>query len=229
VPGLDSLGLGAGAYEPEWNNVPVGAIESRSLLEAAMHNFEGMAEVGPFSTLQVNANDASTLPGLSMAHFVTSCRALDLGKRYQAHLDDIFNGQQKVQVQDAWIQAHRAMLTVKAVIALMRGELSSLGYQALRQFCIEGATPRYGSQPVTVRNLAVLGMKVHGVLLLGLPAKTPKSSPTCPSMIDGRCRNSPTCSNCRPIWPGNCWMRSTAGASRACRARRPAEDEWTTA
>ncbi len=171
VPGLDSLGLGAGAYEPEWNNVPVGAIESRSLLEAAMHNFEGMAEVGPFSTLQVNANDASTLPGLSMAHFVTSCRALDLGKRYQAHLDDIFNGQQKVQVQDAWIQAHRAMLTVKAVIALMRGELSSLGYQALRQFCIEGATPRYGSQPVTVRNLAVLGMKVHGVLLLGPAGK----------------------------------------------------------
>ena len=171
VPGLESLDLGGGAYEPQWISEPVGASESRSLLEAAMHNFEGMSEVGPFSTLQVNANDASTLPGLSMARFVSSCRALDLGERYQAHLDNIFNGQHKVQVQDAWIQAHRAMLTVKAVIALIRGELSSLGYQALRHFCIDGATPRYGSQPVTLRNLTVLGKKVHGALLLG-PAGT---------------------------------------------------------
>lgn len=167
VPGLDSLGLSGGAYEPQWISEPVGAIESRSLLEAAMHNFEGLSEVGPFSSLQVNAKHASPLPGLSMARFVSSCRALDLGARYQAHLDNIFNGQQKAQVQDAWVQAHRAMLTVKAVIALIRGELSSLGYQALRHFCSEAATPRHGSQPVPLHNLTVLGTQVHGVLLLG--------------------------------------------------------------
>lgn len=171
APGLESFGLGAGAYEQEWISEPVGAVESRSLLEAAMHNFEGMPEVGPFSTLQVSASDASALPGLSMSRFVSACRALDLGKSYQAHLDSIFNGSRRAQVQDAWSQATRAMLTVKAVIALARGEISSLGYQALRHFCIEGATPRYGKDPVTLRNLTLLGMKVHGVLLLGPDAK----------------------------------------------------------
>ncbi len=170
VPDLDSLGLGAGTYAPEWTSEPVGPPESRSLLEAAMHNFEGMVEVGSFSTLQVSASDTSALPGLSMARFVGACRALDLGKRYQAHLDSIFNGQHKAQVQDAWIGALRAMLTVKAIIALARGEISNSGYQALRHFCIDGATPRYGRDPVTLRNLTVLGMKVHGVLLLG-PAR----------------------------------------------------------
>lgn len=168
VPDLDALGLGGGAYAPEWTSEPVGAPESRSLLEAAMHNFEGMVEVGAFSTLQVSASDTSALPGLSMARFVSACRALDLGQRYQEHLDGIFKAD---PVQDAWIQALQAMLTVKAVIALIRGELSSLGYQALRHLCIEGATLRYGREPVTLHNLTVLGMKVHGALLLSSASK----------------------------------------------------------
>ncbi|MFF7109089.1 dermonecrotic toxin domain-containing protein [Pseudomonas sichuanensis] len=168
---LDDLGLSAGAYQQQWTAEPVGTPVPRSLLEAAMHNFEGMAEVGPLSTLQVSPHDPASIPGLSVSNFVTRCRTLDLGKRYQTHLDGVFKGTREEQVRAAWISAHRAELTVQTMIALIRNRVTQPGFEALRHFCVEGATPRYGSHPITVRSLKVLGMQVHDAMLLG-PANT---------------------------------------------------------
>lgn len=171
VPGLEDLGQAGGAYKPQWTPEPVGTPVLRSLLEAAMHNFEGMAEVGPFSSLQVSPHDPASVPGLSVTRFVTRCRELDLGKHYQTHLDSVFKGTREGQVRAAWISAHRAELTVQALIALIRNRVTQLGYQALRYFCTEGAPLRYGRHPITVRSLKVLGMQVHDAMLLG-PATT---------------------------------------------------------
>ncbi|MFJ3448654.1 dermonecrotic toxin domain-containing protein [Pseudomonas sichuanensis] len=171
VPGLEELGLPGGAYQPQWTAEPVGTPIPRSLLEAAMHNFEGMTEVGPFSTLQVSPRDPASVLGLSVTSFVTRCRKLDLGKRYQTHLDSVFKGTREEQVRAAWVSAHRAELTVQAVIAVIRNRVTQLGYEALRYFCTEGATPRYGRHPITVRSLRVLGMQVNDAMLLG-PATT---------------------------------------------------------
>lgn len=172
VPGLEELGLPGGAYQPQWIAEPVGTPVTRSLLEAAMHNFEGMSEVGPFSTLQVSPRDPASVPGLSVTSFVTRCRKLDLGKRYQTHLESVFDGTRKGQVRAAWVNAQRAELTVQALIALIRNRVTQLGYEALRYFCTEGATPRYGRHPITVRSLKVLGMQVNDAMLLGPATST---------------------------------------------------------
>ncbi|MDF9619368.1 NEL-type E3 ubiquitin ligase domain-containing protein [Pseudomonas entomophila] len=145
---------------------PTGSATLTSLLEAALHNFEGMPEVGSFSTLQASITDSTELPGLSTSQFVSRCRTLDLGQRYQAHLQSLYGGDRKAQVQPAWVQARRDELAVKCVIAHLRGKLSDAGYQALRQFCVTDTVPRYGTHPIVARTLTLLDFQVHDLLLL---------------------------------------------------------------
>jgi hypothetical protein len=84
----------------------------------------------------------------------------------------VFDGTRKGQVRAAWVNAQRAELTVQALIALIRNRVTQLGYEALRYFCTEGATPRYGRHPITVRSLKVLGMQVNDAMLLGPATST---------------------------------------------------------
>jgi len=78
---------------------PVGAPQARSLLEAALHNFEGLTEVGAYSRLARAAGDESPLQGLNMASFVQQCRALDLGQQYQGHLKSTHEGANRLEVE----------------------------------------------------------------------------------------------------------------------------------
>jgi len=155
---------------------PAGAASLTSLLEAALHNFEGVAEVGPFSALQVSADDSSALPGLSTAAFVTHCRLLDLGRRYQEHLRDIYAGQRKALLCALWSQARRDELMVRALIARMRGHLTDDGLQAMRQLCSTGSTPCYRGAPAKIAVLRMLDIQLHDLLLL---TSSRPSTPNC--------------------------------------------------
>ncbi|MDH0301542.1 MULTISPECIES: DUF6543 domain-containing protein [unclassified Pseudomonas] len=154
------------AAPPTWIDQPAGEATLTNLLEAALHNFEGMAAVGSLSTLQVSADDSTELAGLSTRQFVSHCRALDLGKRYQEHLQGIYAGSRKQQIQALWTQARRDELRVQAQIAHLRGLLSDHGHQALLQCCEHDAVPRYGAWPVAARTLSMLDTQLHDVLLL---------------------------------------------------------------
>jgi len=155
---------------------PAGTASLTSLLEAALHNFEGMAEVGPFSTLQVSADDSSALPDLSATAFVTHCRALDLGRRYQEHLQEIYGGQRKALLCALWSQARRDELTAQALIARMRGHLTDDSLQALQQLCSTGSTPCYRGAPAKVAVLRMLDIQLHDLLLL---TSSRQSTPNC--------------------------------------------------
>jgi Leucine-rich repeat (LRR) protein len=65
---------------------------SRSLLQAAMENFtENEAATGGFpelSVIRINAYSQSGTPR-TPAHFAALCRQLDLGARYQRHIDQV--------------------------------------------------------------------------------------------------------------------------------------------
>ncbi|MDC0690916.1 NEL-type E3 ubiquitin ligase domain-containing protein [Mitsuaria sp. RG] len=145
---------------------PSGAATLTSLLEAALHNFEGMAEVGPFSTLQLSVDDTTPVPGLSTSAFVGHCRALDLGKRYQQHLRSFYGGRRKNVLQPLWSQARRDELTAQALIAHMRGHLTDDGLQALLQLCASDQAPGYGAATASVRTLSMLGTQLHDLWLL---------------------------------------------------------------
>ncbi|MBV4504699.1 hypothetical protein HU751_007545 [Pseudomonas sp. BW13M1] len=151
---------------PILTELPSGTATLTSLLEAALHNFEGMAEVGPFSTLQASVDDSTSIPGLSTSTFVSHCRALDLGKRYQQHLQGIYGGTRKGVLQPLWAQARRDELAVQALIAHMRGYLTDDGLQALRQLCATDQAPRFGTAMASVRTLSMLGIPLHDLWLL---------------------------------------------------------------
>jgi len=71
---------------------PDGPAEKRSLLEAALHNFERPDEAGPYDALTVGPASDASLTGLGPAAFVSHCRTLDLGQRYQDHLQSLYEG-----------------------------------------------------------------------------------------------------------------------------------------
>ena len=125
---------------------PVGEPQARSLLEAALHNFEGLAEVGAYSRLTSAAGSDSPIPGLTMADFVNHCRGLDLGARYQEHLLATHEGVNRAEVQRLSIAASREALRVQALIAKLKGLLSEHGFDALVQLCEGKPHPTYGKQ-----------------------------------------------------------------------------------
>ncbi|QCI12830.1 hypothetical protein E6B08_16255 [Pseudomonas putida] len=71
--------------------VPKGAAQTRTLLEAALHNFTADNEVHPFDRLQRSATDIQPIPGLTLAGFIDHCRRLDLGRAYQQHLAHVLD------------------------------------------------------------------------------------------------------------------------------------------
>ncbi|MDH0647889.1 NEL-type E3 ubiquitin ligase domain-containing protein [Pseudomonas sp. GD03858] len=156
---------------PVWTYQPAGPATLTSLLEAALHNFEDMTVVGPLSTLQMSATDSTKFPGLSTAQFVTHCRALDLGQRYQEHLQGIYDGSRRARIQALWTQARRDELKVQIEVAQLRGKLSAHGHQTLLQFCGNDAAPNYDTHPVLARTLRMFDIQLHDLLLL-----TPKGS-----------------------------------------------------
>ncbi len=146
---------------------PVGEPQARSLLEAALHNFEGLAEVGAYSRLTSAAGSDSPIPGLTMADFVNHCRGLDLGARYQEHLLATHEGVNRAEVQRLSIAASREALRVQALIAKLKGLLSEHGFDALVQLCEGKPHPTYGKQALHCWNFSLFGIPVHEMLFIG--------------------------------------------------------------
>ncbi|WP_409321266.1 NEL-type E3 ubiquitin ligase domain-containing protein [Pseudomonas monteilii] len=146
---------------------PVGEPQARSLLEAALHNFEGLDEVGAYSRLTRAAGSETPLPGLTMADFVKHCRALDLGQRYQDHLHATHEGDNRAEIQRLSIQASREALRVQALIATLKGLLSDHAGNALIQLCDGKPHPTYDKQPLHCWNFSLFGIPIHEILFIG--------------------------------------------------------------
>ncbi|MDT3746416.1 MULTISPECIES: NEL-type E3 ubiquitin ligase domain-containing protein [Pseudomonas] len=146
---------------------PMGEPQARSLLEAALHNFESLDEVGAYSRLTCAPGSETPLPGLTMADFVKHCRALDLGQRYQDHLLATHEGANRAEVQRLSIQASREALRVQALIAKLKGLLSDRGGNALIQLCDGKPRPTYDEQPLRCWNFSLFGIPIHEILFIG--------------------------------------------------------------
>lgn len=172
VPGLDfSLG-GDDTYIKR----PEGPPQKRSLLEAALHNFEGPDEVGPFDTLTLGTDNVASLPGLEPEAFVNLCRSLNLGQQYQDHLQGIYEGPRKAAIEQQWIDASQQALKTEAMIAYLKGLLTLKGHNALVQLCDNESTPRYGKHKLRCWRFSLFGIPLHGVLLIG-PDEADQTNP----------------------------------------------------
>ncbi|WP_342248008.1 NEL-type E3 ubiquitin ligase domain-containing protein [Pseudomonas sp. OTU2001] len=172
VPGLD-ISIGG---EDTFIKRPEGPPQKRSLLEAALHNFEGPDEVGPFDTLTLGPDNVASLPGLEPEAFVNLCRSLDLGQQYQDHLQGIYEGSRKAAIEQQWIDASQQALKTEAMIAYLKGLLTLKGHNALVQLCDNESTPRYGEHKLRCWRFSLFGIPIHGVLLIG-PDEADQTNP----------------------------------------------------
>lgn len=160
-PGLDF------GNEPELIKRPDGPAQRRSLLEAALHNFQGPDDLGPFDALTVGPNNDAPLPDLELQAFIDLCRDLDLGRQYQEHLQSIYDGPAQATIQQLWIDASRQALSTEAEIAALKDLLSSKGRDALAQLCDGTSTPRYGEHTLHCWRFSLFDIPIHDVLLIG--------------------------------------------------------------
>ncbi|MNO54181.1 putative E3 ubiquitin-protein ligase ipaH4.5 [compost metagenome] len=159
--------VGAQPEIEETTTRPVGHAQQRSLLEAALHNFEGGDEIGPYDALTLSAQDDTEVPGLTTLAFVNHCRSLDLGEQYQNHLQTIYEGAQKENIQRLSMQASRLALKVDTLIAALQGLLTGHGLKALEALCNEASQPQYDNHALRYWRFSLFGIPVQNVLLLG--------------------------------------------------------------
>ncbi|CAM4039907.1 Leucine-rich repeat-containing protein 32 [Pseudomonas reidholzensis] len=153
-----------------------GEPQLRSLLEAALHNFEGPADTTRLSGLQTSRDDFTAPRGLSVNQFIEACRALDLGQRYQAHLASLYDGPQAERIRALSIRARQDEFRVQTRVARLKGVLSALGHAALHDLCGETPVPGYDRRPLRTWQINLFGVPIHEMLLMA-PAENGKDDP----------------------------------------------------
>lgn len=188
----------------------------QTLLQAALHNFEeseaspGSFQPGsallPVDGLQLHLVEGTGSQGIAPRfryeyqgivpikpeQFAELCHGLDLGCKYQAHLDDVFkpaaaSGQTRDEaaqtVAMAFINSERDAVEVLAHIAMMKEHLSSAAYEMLMQLVKPNGEPRWDGHPVRYRRLHMLadqtfqGSALYGVLLIELDIPDVENGP----------------------------------------------------
>ncbi|NMX66819.1 hypothetical protein HBO15_05605 [Pseudomonas sp. WS 5111] len=111
-------------------------LEKQSLLHRAMQNFsadEALAERYPVES-RLQAQDRSVI-GVAPHEFAEGCRSLDLGRRYQQHINEVFHLDRDEGVASDVALSIGRMKTldvkIDAHIALMRGDISRETYAML--------------------------------------------------------------------------------------------------
>ncbi|WP_225875042.1 NEL-type E3 ubiquitin ligase domain-containing protein [Pseudomonas bananamidigenes] len=147
-----------------------------SLLEAALNNFSYNETYAPNSAFLVRREhvsdqyDISPLDRLmTVAQFQTLCRELDIGRLYQAHLQDMLLNNEPVArsyVQSLIVQSHKATLQAAAHMALARKEISREGFQLIRVLLDGRVALKLGQQPMQACELNIMDLKLTGILIL---------------------------------------------------------------
>lgn len=166
--------------------------ERQSLLQAALQNFSDDPGFGAHSALALRADSsvqpitvegavvvspdvpaaAIALPSehyqvtplpLSPAAFAQTCRQLDLGERYQAHLRAVFEHPQHQQtIQQQAIAVHQGQLRVAADLGYLRHQLSGAATDVLDAL-LNGQAPQCWQA-------SLFGIRLHDVLIIDASA-----------------------------------------------------------
>lgn len=145
---------------------------SHTLLEAAMQNFTATEEqVDDDDGMPKQARIDSATSTLQPTAFARCCRALDLGKRYQEHVQQVFDIGPALSDHDysavnlAIKQLRDATFKVDMHIAFLKRHISKAALDMLQLFQAKGATTNngdimYGDQPVIIQ-----GLEAHSTCL----------------------------------------------------------------
>ncbi|CAI8733077.1 NEL domain-containing protein [Pseudomonas donghuensis] len=134
-----------------------------SLLQYALHNFSGIY-LDPPSAIRDARGQALAISGLA---FAAECRRLDLGRRYQDHLDALLvYGEQARQVRNAFEQVSKDQLRLDLLLAHGQKRLSDAGKSTLDHLLAGSKSLKLGTQPVHCWSLSLFGIALHDVWVL---------------------------------------------------------------
>ena len=103
------------------------------------------------------------------AAFAQMCRTLDLGGKYQAHLDSVFKSETTSgQISEAFILKERLRFEVLSHIARMKYDVSAEAYEVLLKVAKDGERPVWRGGPVRYCTLEILDRRVTGGFMGGL-------------------------------------------------------------
>ncbi|OLY71615.1 hypothetical protein AU074_15755 [Pseudomonas sp. ATCC PTA-122608] len=160
---LGVLGVKAGKYK----------VLEVSLLQAALHNFEAHesedAAFDPSSgfTQHPDREGASPSVGqtLTVPGFITLCRTLDIGARYQTHLKETLlptDDAADTRLRDAVITSQKDALRAAAYLALLKQDIRPDDFIMVLEVVNGERNPTLGGKPVWFSCLSVTGRALTG-------------------------------------------------------------------
>jgi hypothetical protein len=156
-----------------------------SLLDAALHNFssdEAFAKDSEFIT-RPNASGhfgvVKLKHKLSIEQFKSLCRELDIGARYQQHLNEFLLPDNPVAnnvLRYKVTLSHKTALNIAAQMALMKKDIDQEAYDIVQGMLDDRSKMQWLGQPVSYYNLTMMDTRLVGIVLIAPDLDTATST-----------------------------------------------------
>ncbi|MGY3175202.1 hypothetical protein ACVWYU_004626 [Pseudomonas sp. TE12234] len=146
-----------------------------SLLDAALHNFsrdETFTEDSEFITRPDalgHFNVKPLKPKVSIEQFKALCRELDIGARYQQHLNDLLLPADKTAsnvLRHKVVQSQKSALNAAAYMALMKNDIDQAAFDVVQGMLNDRSRLEWNGKPVGYYNLAMMDTRLSGIILI---------------------------------------------------------------
>lgn len=146
-----------------------------SLLDAALHNFsrdEAFTQDSEFITrpdARGHFNVKHLKQKLSIEQFKSVCRELDIGARYQQHLQDTLKPSEQTAsnvLRQKVILSQKSALNVAAQMALMKHDIDQAAFDVVLGMLNDRSRLQWNGKPVDYYNLAMMDTSLIGIILI---------------------------------------------------------------
>lgn len=144
------------------------------LVQAALHNFEeAEGEEGAFHSSsgfrwQVAPGDDLLLPvrlgNLKVHQFISLCRTLDIGGQYQTYIRGFFSSFETT-LREQFIASQKTAMRAAAEMARICQDITEDDYTLVLSVINGERSPRMGGQPVQIRDLGMMKLRMTGCVL----------------------------------------------------------------
>jgi hypothetical protein len=146
-----------------------------SLLDAALHNFSGNETFTADSEF-ITRPDAQghfaikrLKHKMSVDQFKSLCRELNIGARYEQHLNELLLSTNKVAsnvLRHKVILSQKSALNVAAQMALMKNDIGQDAYDVVQGMLDDRRNLRWNGQAISYYNLAMMDARLIGIVLI---------------------------------------------------------------
>ncbi|EJM60271.1 hypothetical protein PMI29_04107 [Pseudomonas sp. GM49] len=146
-----------------------------SLLDAALHNFSRDETFSPDSEFITRPNTQGHFAVKPLKHkisidqFKSLCRELNIGAKYQQHLNDFLLSTNPVAnsvLRHKVILSQKSALNVAAHMALMNNDIDQVAFDLVQGVLVERANLRWNGQAVGYYNLAMMDTRMTGIVMI---------------------------------------------------------------